>query len=164
LKETGIFYGSSSGRTESVARRIHQKLGEERAIVKDIADCVPGDLLSFRTIILGVPTWGVGEIQEDWSKFLPGLMNLDLNGRRVALFGLGNQESYPGTFADAMGEVYDTLQQTGCEFIGTWPAREYDFRGSAAIRDGMFIGLVIDEENQPELTDKRISDWLKEIL
>jgi flavodoxin I len=62
-----------------------------------------------------------------------------------------------------MGEVFESLRQTGCKIIGHWPADGYDFRESAALRNGMFAGLVLDEENQPELTDERISSWLKDI-
>jgi flavodoxin I len=82
----------------------------------------------------------------------------------VALFGLGDQESYPGTFADALGKLRDSLKHTGCEFIGGWPATGYEFRDSEAIREGMFTGLVLDEENQPELSELRIDEWLKKIL
>ena len=164
MRDTGIFYGSSSGKTESVAIRIFQKLGTESAAVKDIADSSLEDLLSYQTLILGVPTWGIGEMQDDWADFLCGLVEFDLSGRTVALFGLGDQESYPYTFADALGKLYETLVPTGCEFTGGWSTLGYEFLESEAIREGMFTGLVLDEENQPEMTDLRITDWLKEIL
>lgn len=130
----------------------------------DIADSSPEDFLSFDLIILGVPTWGIGELQDDWLEFLDGLKLLDLSGRKVALFGLGDQESYPTTFANAIGILHDSLKSTGCEIIGYWSAQGYDFLESAAIRDGKFAGLVLDEENQPEMTEWRINEWLNEIL
>ena len=163
MKEAGIFYASSSGKTESVAIRISERLGKEHSEERDIADFSPGDLLQHKLLILGIPTWGIGELQDDWENFLPGLEELDLSGRKVALFGLGDQESYPGTFADAMGKVYDSLQKTGCEITGCWPTQGYAFVESAAVRKGMFVGLVLDEENQPGLTDFRIDAWLQEI-
>lgn len=144
--------------------RIYQKLGSDSAVLKDIAESSPEDLLSFKTLILGIPTWGIGELQDDWSDFLSGLTEIDLSGVKVALFGLGDQESYPDTFADALGMVYESLKPTGCEFIGRWSTLGYDFLESKAIREGMFSGLILDEENQPEMTELRISEWLKEIM
>ena len=34
-----------------------------------------------------------------------------------------------------------------------------DFKKSKALRDGKFLGLVIDIENQDNLTDKRVKAW-----
>jgi flavodoxin I len=92
------------------------------------------------------------------------LSGLNLDGRKVALFGLGDQESYPGTFADALGILYEALLKTGCSFTGSWPDAGYAFEGSTAVKGGRFVGLVIDEENQPEKTDQRIDKWLNDIL
>ncbi len=164
MKVTGIFYGTSSGKTENVALRIRQRLGEGNAGIKDIAESTAGDLLTYGSLILGIPTWGIGELQDDWSDFLPGLGGLDLSGKKVALFGLGDQESYPDSFASALGTLYDSLLPTGCEIIGRFPVKGYEFMESAAVRGGMFAGLVLDEENQSHLTDLRIDRWLHGII
>jgi flavodoxin I len=163
LKVTGIFYGTSSGKTENVALRIRQRLGEGNAGIKDIAESTTGELLACRSLILGIPTWGIGELQEDWSDFLPELRKIDLSGKKVALFGLGDQESYPDSFASALGTLYDSLLPTGCKIIGSFPVEGYEFMESAAVRGGMFAGLVLDEENQSHLTDHRIDRWLQGI-
>lgn len=118
----------------------------------------------YEFLILGIPTWGIGKTQEDWEKLIPLLGALDLSGKKVALFGLGDQESYPGTFADALGRLYEELLQTGCSFTGSWPVAGYAYEGSTAVKGGRFVGLVLDEDNQPELTDQRIDKWLKDIL
>ena len=39
----------------------------------------------------------------------------------------------------------------------------YDFEGSAAVEDGYFVGLVLDEENQSNLTPQRIKQWVEQI-
>ncbi|HEC44642.1 MAG TPA: flavodoxin [Bacteroides sp.] len=164
MKETGIFYGSSSGNTETVAMKIFEWIGKDKSSVKDVADSRAGDLLYFDLLILGIPTWGIGEMQDDWAVFLAGLEDMDLTGKKVAIFGLGDQESYPDTFSDALGTLYDSLSETGCEIIGSWSTLGYEFVESGALRDGMFAGLVLDEENQQQLTDLRINDWLKTII
>ncbi|MFC2115616.1 flavodoxin [Bacteroidota bacterium] len=163
MTKAGIFYGSSSGKTEFVAWRIHKRLGEAKSELLDIADSSPQDFLKYELLILGIPTWGIGELQDDWMDFLSQLEDLDLSGRKVALFGLGDQESYPDTFADATGKVYDSLLHTGCEITGYCSAKGYDFIDSAALREGRFVGLILDEENQAELTDSRIEEWLKSL-
>jgi flavodoxin I len=112
LKETGIFYGSSSGNTETVAMKIFEWIGKDKSSVKDVAESRPGDLLYFDLLILGIPTWGIGEMQDDWAVFLTGLEDLDLTGKKVAIFGIAtlleffdvifvtrsrrNQPSHPG--------------------------------------------------------------------
>ena len=144
--------------------RIYERLGKERAVVRDIADSSPDDLQPYELLIFGVPTWGIGELQDDWMDFITILENMDLQGKKVALFGLGDQESYPDTFADAMGKLCDSLLKTGCEITGFWPTKGYTFTESAALRKGNFAGLVLDEENKPELTDQRIEEWLQGIF
>ncbi len=147
-----------------MARLIYQKLGSERTIIKDIIDSSKADFLTCETLILGVSTWGIGEVQDDWQIFLSCPEKLDLTGIRVAIFGLGDQESYPDTFADALGKLYDFLIPTGCDIIGSWSTSGYEFSESAAVREGRFVGLVLDEENQPEMTELRINKWLQKIF
>jgi len=164
LKQVGIFYGSSSGKTAAIAGRIHEKLGTERADNMDVEQSSPDDMMNYDFLILGIPTWGIGETQEDWDVMLPMLENMDFSRKKVALFGLGDQESYPGTFADGLGRLYEVLLSTGCSFTGSWPVAGYAYEGSTAVKGGRFVGLVLDEENQPEKTEERIDKWLKDIL
>ncbi len=160
MKETGIFFGSSSGYTESVAVRILERYGKDSAELRDVADSSPADLLSYPNLILGISTWGIGELQDDWADFLPGMEKLDFSGRKAALFGLGDQESYPDTFADALGILYRSVRSRGCGILGRTPTRGYEFIRSAAVVDGEFVGLVLDEKNQSHMTDQRIDAWL----
>jgi flavodoxin I len=164
LKQVGIFFGSSSGKTASVARRIHEKLGPESSDLRDVEESSPDDLLGYDFLILGIPTWGIGKTQEDWGALLPLLENIDLSGKKAALFGLGDQESYPGTFADALGQLYEVLLKTGCSISGSWPVEGYAYEGSTAVKGERFVGLVLDEDNQAEKTDMRIDKWLKELF
>ena len=163
MKQVGIFYGSSSGKTAAIATRIYEKIGEERADLKDVEHSSIDDMMDYEFLILGIPTWGIGKTQEDWDVLLPMFENIDFSSKKVALFGLGDQESYPGTFADALGRLYEVLLKTGCSFTGSWPVAGYAYEGSTAVKGGRFVGLVLDEENQPGETDQRIDKWLKDI-
>jgi len=121
-------------------------------------------MMNYDFLILGIPTWGIGKTQEDWDVLLPMIKNMDFSRKKVALFGLGDQESYPGTFADGLGLLYEVLLSTGCSFTGSWPVAGYAYEGSTAVKGGRFVGLVLDEENQPDKTEDRIDKWLKDIL
>ena len=160
MKQVGIFYGSSSGKTETVATRIYKKLGSGNASLHNIDETGLAEMMNYSHIILGIPTWGVGELQDDWLVALPLLEELDLTGKKAAIFGLGDQESYPDTFADAMGKLYDALEKTGCRIVGRWSTLGYDFEESGALRGDDFVGLVLDVENQDEMTEMRITAWL----
>jgi flavodoxin I len=89
---------------------------------------------------------------------------IDLRGKKVALFGLGDQVGFSDTFADALFFVADRVRSAGAELVGAWPVAGYEFRSSWAVEDGRFIGLVLDEHNQPELTEVRLDGWLAAIL
>ena len=155
-----MFYGSSSGKTESVAIRIYEKPGSPVTAIHDISETSLAGMVNYRNLILGIPTWGLGEMQSDWLTALDVLEHLDMQERTVALFGLGDQESYPDTFGDAMGRLYDILAGTGCRITGKWNGADYHYERSKAFRGDGFVGLMLDEDNQAELTETRINRWL----
>ena len=110
-----------------------------------------------------MPTWNTGQLQRDWEGVIDEFDSLDLTGKRVALFGLGDQIGYPDTFADALFFVADRVRARGGELVGAWPADSYQFDGSWAYEDGHFLGLVLDEDNQPDLTVPRLETWLAQL-
>jgi flavodoxin I len=79
------------------------------------------------------------------------------------VFGLGDQMSFPDTFVDAMAVLADNAVKAGAKLVGRRPADGYDCSGSAALRDGQFVGLPLDEDNQPQLTGSRIAEWVQQI-
>jgi len=160
LKQVGIFYGSFTGDTEKAALLIREKIRGKKVDLYNIIDSCAEDFNPYSMIIMGVSTWGVGILQDDWMNFIPELNRSDLTGKKIALYGLGDQESYPETFADGLGILHDFLVTKGCEIVGNWDPSGYRYTKSKAISKGMFVGLVLDEKNQPELTEERISRWI----
>lgn len=160
MKKTGIFYGSTTGTTADVARRIAKVLGVADTDVHDVAHTAPSVLGDYELDIIGSSTWGSGEVQDDFYDFLDGARSLDLKGHRIALFGCGD-ESMSDTFNSAIGDIYLKLKDTGARFVGEFNADGYDFNDSAAEIDGRIVGLMLDEVNHPELTDGRIAAWVK---
>jgi len=162
MLKTAIIYGSSVGNTRFVAEKIHAALPEADLIAADKAKIK--DLQNYDFFILGTSTWGVGQLQDDFETFVENFLTLDLSGKTIALFGLGDQQTYPDTFCDGMGKLYELLAAKNPRFIGQWSDDDYDFSESLALKDGMFVGLPLDEDNEPDLTDGRIAVWTHELI
>ena len=159
---TGIFFGSTMGTTEAVAADIAKQLGVADADVHNVADTPAGEVQKYDLLVLGSSTWGAGELQDDWYGFLDQLKAQDLSGKKVALFGCGDSGAYPDTFCDAVGLIYDGLQQSGCTFVGAYAPEGYDETGSLVCRGGKFVGLAVDE-SAPDKTDRRVAAWCEQI-
>lgn len=163
MQNVGIFYGSSTGNTETVAEQVQKEFGEENAQIFDVAEAKAGDIEKFENIIFGASTWGIGDLQDDFEGFLSEISKANLAGKKVAIFGLGDQSSYSDSFADAIGEIHENLEDKGCELIGETSTDGYEYDETRAEVDGQFIGLVLDEENQSDLTNERITNWVGQL-
>jgi flavodoxin I len=161
MKKTGIIYGSTTGTTKTVAEKIREKLGY--GDLKDVTEITARHLEDYELLILGSSTWGYGDLQDDWGCIADELSGLELSGVKVALFGTGDQDNYPDTYIDAVGILEEKLDGSGAELIGRWPSSGYRHMGSRAEKDGIFAGLAIDEDNEPELTDGRVLSWVESI-
>ncbi len=156
-----IFFATSTGNTEEVANKIHEKLDGFEIV--DISKDGIDKLNDCELAIIGTPTWGDGELQDDWEDCFAEFKEIDFSGKTVALFGLGDQDSYGDEFVNALGTMYETLADKGANVIGFTSTKTYDFEESTAVVGEEFVGLVIDEDNQPELTDERVDSWCKNI-
>lgn len=162
----GVFYGSTTGNTESIAQKIKEQLGNKVSHLADVNVADPAELEQYDLILMGVPTWDVGEMQIDWDDFIPRMEGLNLAGKKVAFFGVGDAEGYPDNFLDAVGMLWEAVKPLGGpQLIGVWPTEGYSFNESRGLHDEThFLGLGLDEDNEPELTDGRIQDWLTQIV
>jgi len=160
MKKTGIFFGSSTGNTESVAYKLQHLLGDQNAETHNVETAEQADLERYPFLIFGTSTWGIGELQDDWESFLEIVDKVDLSQKKVALFGLGDQEIYPDSFADAIGKIYDRIEGS-TTIVGQWPTDGYDFEESVAVKNNQFVGLILDIDNQPSLSDSRINAWVE---
>ena len=169
MGKIGIFFGSDTGNTRRVAKTIHKKLGDDADAPVNVNKATVEDLLKYDALIFGTPTLGDGELPglksgagaESWEEFLPKLKDVDLSGKVVALFGLGDQEGYGHEFVDALIFIYDQVIECGATVIGSWPTDGYSFEASKAVVEGDFVGLVLDNDNQKDQTEERIDEWLE---
>ncbi|MFT6528450.1 MAG: flavodoxin II [Psychrosphaera sp.] len=171
----GLFYGSTTCYTEIASEKIQTKLNElfdvpvveifniKDTPLKNAVDASQG----FDYLIFGISTWDFGELQEDWESQWDDVENLNLNGKTIALFGLGDQEGYAEWFQDALGMLHDVCINQGASPIGYWPnGDDYEFIASKALTadKSHFVGLALDDEGQYDLTEKRIADWCEQLL
>ncbi|MEM7799734.1 MAG: flavodoxin [Chloroflexota bacterium] len=164
---TAIFYGSSSGSTELIAERVQaawtEAHGETPPIVNvgDISEL--SNLLEHERLLIGIPTWNIGKMQDDWEIVYPQLDSVDLSDKQIAIFGVGDQYGYPDNFQDAIGILGRKFRERGAALVGYTSTDGYEYDHSVSIEDGRFMGLAIDDINQPELTDERIARWVEQV-
>lgn len=162
----GLFYGSSTCYTEMAAEKIRDFIGAELVTLHNVKDDDPLLMEQYDLLILGIPTWDFGELQEDWEAIWPQLPTLNLRGKIVALYGMGDQLGYGEWFLDALGMLHELLQPMGVTFVGYWPLAGYEFTSPRPLSaDGtQFVGLALDDVNQFDVTDERIEQWCEQIL
>ncbi len=158
-----IFYGSTTGNTGEVASMIAEQLGEDVEYVRDIFSASPEDLAKAEVLVLGGSTWDDGQLQQDWESFFPKFDEIDLEGKPVALFGLGDSHGFSRQFCDGLGILYRKVVQRCGKVVGFWPSDGYVFKTSGALVEGRFCGLVLDQENEPSKTPDRVRQWVGQI-
>jgi len=156
----GIIFGSSMGNTEEAASFLAENLGLENELL-NIANCDAAKLNGFDKLILGVSTWGTGDLQDDWDAF--DFKALNLSDKTVAVFGMGDSESYSDEYCNGMAKLYDEVVKAGAKVVGEVSTDGYTFDGSDAARNGKFVGLALDADNQSDKTEGRISAWIEQI-
>ena len=161
----GLFYGSSTCYTEMAGEKIRMQLGEELVDIFDITETPIITAQFYDYLILGIPTWDYGELQEDWEEIWEDIDELELTGKKVALYGLGDQIGYPEWFLDAMGYLHSKILKRGAIPCGYWPIEGYTYEASKALTpDGtQFVGLALDEENEFDKSAERIANWCEQI-
>lgn len=160
MGKTTIIYGSTTGTTEDIAGRIASKLNIAQGDIYEISKVTADTVAGYDTLLLGSSTWGSGDLQDDWYDGIETLKGADLAGKKIALFGCGDSSSYSDTFCSALGTIYNDLKDSGATFVGSVDPSDYTFDGSDAVVDGQFVGLPIDEVNESDKTDERISNWV----
>jgi flavodoxin II len=166
----GLFYGSTTCYTEMAAEKIshciNDKTDEQTINSFDIKDTPLATIEDYDILIFGISTWDFGELQEDWEGQWDDLDEIDLDGKIIALFGLGDQVGYTEWFQDALGLLHDKVVLQGAVVIGYWPNQGYEFEKSLALTEDKseFLGLALDDESQYELSEERIKTWCAQLL
>lgn len=164
----GLFYGTDTGNTERSAKRIKELLEQKvPGITIDLLEIYKKkkeDMAKYDLLILGMPTWYDGELQGDWESFISEMEQIDFNGKKVAFFGLGDQYGYASYFCDALGLFAEIVEKKNGTLIGFTSVEGFEHDFSKAQRGNEFVGLCLDVDNQEDLTEPRIQQWVEQII
>merc|ERR1719158_2107901 len=165
VRAVGLFFGTQAGKTEDAAGQIATAAGLEAS---DIGDISAADLAGFDGIIAGLPTWHTGADEQRsgtaWDDYLEEIRGLDMGGKPVAIFGLGDQAGYGDNFCDGIEELHATFAAAGAKMLGAVDASPYDmYTESKSVADGKFLGLPLDNDNEPDMSEARIKAWVEQL-
>ena len=138
MNKIGIFFGTDTGTTRLIAKKIAKKLDGLAEKPLNVNRIEVDDMLKYDFLILGTPTYGHGQLPGvdtnisagSWQEFLPQLEHADLSGKIIALYGLGNQEKYPERFADSLYYLYEMVKARGGTIVGEWSTVGYNHEAS----------------------------------
>jgi len=164
MRAVGLFYGTQTGNTETAAGVIADNTGLEAAVIDDVG---PEDLKGYDGLIVGCPTWNTGADEyrsgTAWDDYLDDIRGLDLSGKPVAIFGCGDSQGYGDNFCDGIEELHGAFQAAGAKMIGYVDAKGYQHSESKSEVDGRFLGLPLDEDNENDMTEGRVADWVRQL-
>ena len=168
MNKIAIFFGPLDGAVHRVAKKVRDAIGEDNAVLVPVKDASVADLEKYDKIIFGISTvgketWHAKYQNVDWANFLPEIGKTRYEDKTIAIFGLGDHVTYAATFVDHIGLLGRQLMENGATLVGQVPADNYEFDDSEAIIDGKFLGLPVDEDFEPELTDERVKNWVEQI-
>jgi len=168
-KKIALLYGPEGGNTERVAKLVAAKIGIHNCTLIPVRTADEKTLAQYDNIIIGRSTigahnWSTPNSSSDWDGFLPKFKKINFEGKKIAIFGLGDHLAYPSNFVDGMRIIYDALIESKAMVLGQCDTDGYEFHESQAIVNGKFVGLPIDEDYEEELTEERVEKWLSTFI
>ncbi len=163
MKKIGLFYGTSTPKTAAIAQKIQEAFGQADLDIVPIESAWKEEFLTYNYLIVGTSTWFDGELPTYWDEVMPELTALELQDKKVAIFGLGDQVNYPDNFVDGIGVLAEAFETAGAKLVGLTSPEGYTFNQSHALKDCKLQGLALDIENQSDQTEKRIKDWVAQL-
>ena len=166
MKKIGLFWGSTSGNTEIAVEFMEEYLKDEGFEVDshNVADSDPETMLEYDNLIIGCPSWNIGELQDDWDSIFLDYEKLDFSGKTAAFFGCGDAVGYADNFLDAIGLLGKPFMKNGGKLIGRCSRDDYDFRDSVALDGDELLGHGLDYDNEEEECEGQMIMWLEDIM
>jgi flavodoxin I len=161
---TGLFFGSTNGEVEAVAETLKASLADYLTFYQNIGNTSVKDLEACDNLILGISTWNIGLLQADWDVFWPKMDTVNLAGKKVAIFGQGDQVGYPDSYQDAVGDLANKVVERGATLVGLTVPEGEEFTSTKVMQGDHAKGLLLDQTNQPEKTDERVAAWVPQIV
>ena len=163
-QKIGLFVGSDTGNTDEIAEKFIESWKISDLELIEASNMKVEDYDRFQIIVIGTSTWYDGDLQSDFDVFFEEFKKVDFSGKIVALFGLGDQTGYAEYFVDGLGILGEVVLENGGQIIGKWSTEGYEFDDSRGlIDDNHFYGLALDFENQEELNESRLQEWIQQV-
>jgi flavodoxin I len=168
MNKVAIFYGPENGAVHRVAKLLASKIENLKPDLIHVNDASAVDMERYDTIIFGISTIGRDTWDQkfgnvDWAKFMPTVTSFDFTGKKVAIFGLGDHITYAYHFVNSMGILARLVVKNGGQLLGKVSPDSYTFQDSDALEGGLFLGLPLDEDFEPELTEERLNSWVEQL-
>lgn len=168
LMKVGIVYSTVTGNSGDISEMVQENLGAIADEPKDVSEVSPEEMGNYDALVVGAPTWNTGEDElrsgTAWDEYLyDELTSVDLSGKRVAVFGVGDGQGYAENFCDALEELHDCFAKQGATMIGYTPGDSVGYGASKSVRDGKFLGLAVDMTNDPDSAPDRVAKWVAQL-
>ena len=158
-----LVYGSDTGMTEDMCGIVEREFDQIDEVV-EVSEMKEDDWSSHNVFMIGLSTWYDGDLVSAWEDYFNEFKTKDFSNKTFCLFGLGDQEGYAEYFIDGVGMLAEVIIENGGTIIGNWSTEGYDYEESKGeINKEMFYGLALDEDNQDELSEERISQWIVQL-
>ncbi|MFA8298567.1 MAG: flavodoxin domain-containing protein [Hyphomicrobiales bacterium] len=169
MKNIIVLYWNKGGNVESAAREIQQAIGTNKVDISDIDsfDIITiqqYDLIIAGSATVGAERWEDARNDNKWNPFFVKLSEQGIEGKNVAIFGLGDQLLYPNHFVNDMVLLKERFVELKVNVVGNWSTDGYEFNESESVIDNMFCGLALDIDRQAYLNQERIFKWTQKIL
>ncbi len=168
MKKIVLLYWGKGGNVERTANKVYSMFDPQTIDIFDVVSFDVNSINNYDLMILGHSTIGAEDWQEakadnEWNAFFRKLEAFDNKKVTAASFGLGDQILYPDHFVDSLGVYQEEMDGMNIPTIGAWPTESYRYTDSDGEKNGMFFGLALDVDNEPELTIERIIQWTTDI-
>ncbi len=164
MKKIGIVYSFNTQKTSKIAKRIAEAFGKTANVeMVNVEEISSEKFLKYNNLICGTATWFDGELPNHWDEFVPDLEDMDMKGKNIAIFGLGDQKGYPENFLDGMGILAEIIETQGGRLVGFTSTEGYKYESSRAERGEQFCGLGIDYETQGNKNKDRVNAWVEKL-
>jgi flavodoxin I len=153
VKKIGIVYSFNTNKTSKIGKKIADAFeGSAEVEMVNVEDITADRFLQFDNLVCGTATWFDGELPNHWDEFVPDLEEMDLKGKTIALFGLGDQKGYPENFLDGVGILAEIFEARGASMVGFTSTEGYSYESSRA-----------DYESQGSLNKERVTAWVEKL-
>lgn len=163
MKKVGLIYSMETEKTSQIAKKIAKEFAEGELDEVNLVEAWGDDFRRYDNLILGTATWFDGELPDHWSEIIPKVKTIDFKGKKVAIYGLGDQKHYPDNFVDGIGLLANVLEHLGAKIVGYTSTEGYTFNESKSLKGDQFCGLALDFENQAKLNKERVKNWVEQL-